>query len=280
VLLACLGAVGTSPAEVSVVPQGTSTSTLVLASVVDDPNPIGIWLAYRAVSAELVLNPDGHARGDGRPDIAWNTASWPLVVWAYDGGVESDIAFAEWDGARWTPTEFLAATPADERDPRIFVEADGAVLVTWWTAQPEDVWLVRRPGGSTAWDPPVLVTAGAESGRRPSVAALDGVTLVAFERDSAQPGAAREVRVAAAPPEDGFTFQTLAATLWSAPLDPLLHVEQGHVWADWMHAPGEIGCAERQATGSWTAGPPAAWVDPSWTGLEQARRAVRGQILD
>ena len=42
------------------------------------------------------LNPDGYARGDGRPHLALHpSTSQPMVVWAYWAGTDYDIAFVD-----------------------------------------------------------------------------------------------------------------------------------------------------------------------------------------
>ena len=71
------------------------------------------------------------ARDDGWADIAFDADGNPYAVWAYDNGVEHDVAFAEWTGARWKPPVFLASGPEDELDTRVFVQPDGTVHVVW-----------------------------------------------------------------------------------------------------------------------------------------------------
>ena len=63
------------------------------------------------------------------------------------------------------------------------------------------------------------------------------------------------------------------------PLDAVLHVESGRLWAEWMHEAEEFGCAERDAEGAWIPGTPEPWYDPSWIGVEHTRKAVRTRIL-
>jgi hypothetical protein len=228
-----------------------------------------------------VLNPDGDARGDGRPDIVWRDSSWPLVAWAYDTGSHFDIAFAEWDGAQWTDTAFVTATPEDEGDPCLFVGIDGTVHVVWWTAgTSERVYLATREAGSSTWVQPVLVTAGSEPGRRPSVTVFSGEVYVAYERDWSSPGMAQDVLVATLQAGRGFVTKVIAETTRAAALDIVLHAEQGHLWADWKHEVGEFGCAEHQPGSGWTGNAPQPWFDPSWIGVEEARRAVRSQIVE
>jgi len=273
--------VGVAHAEVSVDGFGTSVTTLVLAGVVDDPLPIGIWFQYRPVAADQVLNADGHARGDGRPDIVWRDNAWPVVTWAYNAGGDFDIAFSEWDGTQWTATAFLTASTDDERDPRLFVESDGTTHVVWWTAgTTERVHLSTRQAGSSTWGLPVLVTAGAETGRRPAVAVFDGKLSVGYERDAISPGMAQDIVVATLQAGGGFTLEIVGATGRPEALDVMLHAEQGHLWADWKHEASELGCAEHQPGVGWNGNAPAPWTDPSWVGIEEARKAIRSQVLE
>lgn len=272
--------VGMTHAEVSVDPSGTSVNTLILASVVDDPNPIGVWLQYRPVAPSQVLNADGHARGDGRPDIVWKDNAWPVVTWAYNAGGDFDIAVSEWDGTQWTATTLLTSSTVDERDPRVFVEPDGTIHVLWWTAGASDeIYVATRQSGSSTWNQPVLVTTGTETGRRPTVAVFDGILLVAYERSSMSPGMAQDIVVATLQPGGGFTFEVIGATARTEALDVMLHAEQDHVWADWKHEVGEFGCAEHQSGTGWGGNAPEPWADPSWIGIEETRKAIRGQIL-
>ncbi len=268
-------------AEVSTDGSGPFVNTLILGVITDDSDPVGIWLQYRPVPPNQVLNADGHARGDGRPDIVWRENSWPVVVWAYNAGGDFDVAFSEWDGAQWTATAFLTSGTDDERDPGLFVEPDGTTHVVWWTAGPsEEAWLATRQAGSPTWDPPVLVTAGPENGRRPSVTIFGGELVVAYERDSLSSGMAQDITVATPQPGGAFTFETIGATARTEPLDVRVHAESGHLWVDWKHEAGEFGCAERQSGGGWAGLGPEPWVDPSWVGVEETRKAIRGGILE
>ena len=105
-------------------------------AIFDDPDPIGSfgWQQTRVIPAERILNVSGADRGDGRPDITFLADGKSAVTWAYWAGTDFDIAYSEWEGSAWTPVEFLTASTNDELDPRVFVESDGTVHVTWWTA--------------------------------------------------------------------------------------------------------------------------------------------------
>ena len=283
-LLACPAA----RAEVSADPTAGGAVAIVFGIITDDPSPIGPWQEFRPLEPGRILNADGDTRGDGRPDLAMSRVGLsgepsgfrPLVVWAYNAGGDFDIAFSEWDGGQWTPIAFLTSGIEDERDPRLFVEADGTVQVVWWTSgESEEVYLTTREAGSSGWSAPVIVTAGTETGRRPSVAVLDGQLVVAYERDSAVPGMVRDVVAAARQAGGDFVHETVGSTVRPDPLDAVVHVESGREWAEWMHEAEEFRCAERDAEGAWIPGTPEPWNDPSWIGVEHTRKAVRTRIL-
>lgn len=280
----CLGLLCTqlARAEVSVDPIGFSVSTIVMGTIVDDADPISVWSQYRLLPAGQVLNADGHARDDGRPDITVKSImgdSSPVGVWAYNAGTDHDIAFSEWDGNAWTTTAFLTSSTVDERDPRVAIEADGTVHVVWWTVgATEKIYLATRPAASTAWGPAVLVTTGNEEGRRPSVAVDAGGLRVAYERDSTEPGMLQDVVVATQQGGGGFVLELVGSTVRTDRLDAMIHTEQSHLWVDWKHEATEFGCAEWLGS-SWSPIAPEPWTDPSWVGVEGVRKTIRNQVL-
>ena len=267
---------GVADAEVSVDGFGEAVSTVVLGSVVDDPNPIGIWLKVR--TTDKALNIDGDLRGDQPPDIAWMASSWPVVVWAYNSGSDFDVAYSEWDGTDWTTIEFLTSAVENERDPSVFVETDGQVHVAWGT-QSKKIYLVTRQAESPVWDAPILITTGSEAGWQPSVAFFDGNLFVAYASYSATAGMAQDIKVAIRQPAGGFTVDVVASTTLTNPPDVKLHVNQGRLWIDWQHDVGELGCAGYLPGVGWIDNPPEPWVDASWIGIEETRKAIRRRIL-
>ncbi|MCP3978773.1 MAG: hypothetical protein GY716_05505 [bacterium] len=279
----CLLIAGTSGAvhaEIAVDPPGNDpVSTLILGTIVDSPDPIGsaMWKVFRPLPPGQILNPGGYAREDGRPDLFWKENSWPVVVWSYNLGADHDIAISEWDGTAWTFTEFITSGAVDELDPRVFVDVDGTVHVAWWVAGVEKVYVATRPAGTTIWDPPVLVTAGAETGRRPSILVFAGEVKVAYERTSSVGGMAQDV-VVASEVGGSFVLELAGSTVRTDPLDAMLHAEDGHLWLDWKHESSEFGCAEYVGT-SWTAIAPEPWTDPTWVGVEEVRKTIRNEVV-
>lgn len=263
-------------AEVSTDPVGGG---FLILGITEDSDPIGVaaWQPFREIPAERILNPDGYLRGDGTPDIARKPMNgWPIAVWAYNAGGDHDIAFAEWTGMAWSATEFLTAGTDDDLDPRVFVESDGTVRVVWWTDGTVDrVFLATRHPGSSLWDMPVEVVAG---GRRPSVAVLEGVLRVAYERDSTVPGMTQDVVVVLQEFSGTFTEELVASTDRTDRLDPALHAMQGQLWLDWKQGPGIFGCAEFSQSG-WGVVEEPPWLSPSWVGVEETRKAIQRQVL-
>lgn len=214
-------------AEVAFTP---TRGTIILGTITEDPNPIGVWLQYRSLPSNQVLNADGHARGDGRPDVVWRDDGRPIVTWSYNAGGDYDVVLSEWDGTKWEAPNFLTSSTNDELDPRVFFASDGTVHVVWWTLEPsEEIYISTRQPGSSTWEPPALVTAGAETRRRPSVAVFDGTLAVAFERDSTTPGIAQDIVVATRQPGGEFVIEVIGGTVRTERLDVMLHAELDHV---------------------------------------------------
>ena len=70
-------------AEVSANPSPSGVSMMILG-IIEGPDPIPqiLWEPVRDVDPNLYLNPEGAARGDGRPAVATDPVTgWPHVVW-------------------------------------------------------------------------------------------------------------------------------------------------------------------------------------------------------
>ncbi len=272
-----------SIAEVSTDRADDAVGTLTLATVGDDSDPIGIWLQYRVLGPGQVLNSSGHLRDDGRPDIVYasqsdglNPIGRPLAIWAYNAGSDHDIAFAEWSGGAWGPTQFLTFNSANDRDPRLFAAPNGELHAVWWTDGIVDrIHWSSRPPGSTVWDTPVEVVSG---GRRPTVAVFAGALRIAYERNSLVGGMAQDVVLVYRESGGGFVEEFAASTTRVEPLDAVLHGTAAKLWLDWKDADQLFGCAERGAA-AWGPVGFVSWTDPSWVGVEETRRVVRGFVL-
>lgn len=268
-------------AEVSVAPSaGSGVLTLqIVWSVPTDPVPQRVWRVVRVIPSVYALNANGDVRGDGPPDLASRPGSgWPVVAWAYMNGAAHDIAFSEWTGGEWSPVQLLSSGLEEELDPRLFLSSDGTIHVTWWTpGSPDQVWMRSRPAGSAVWGAPVLVTTALESGRHPSVAVVDGVLLVSYERPGS--GQSQEVVVARRNPDGSFSRDVVAGTDRTDPLVSILHVHGTRLWADWAQDAQYFACSEDQATAGWAPPATVPCEDGSWVGVESLRRAIARQIL-
>jgi hypothetical protein len=272
-------------AEVSTDPTPGGVNTLTMG-IVDDSDPISVmWQPFRSIPPERILNASGHARGDGRPDLAFKAITddpepvpgWPVVVWAYDAGADHDIAIAEWVGAEWGPIEFLTAGVDDDLDPRVFIEDDGTTHVVWWTDGVADkVFLLTRSPASPSWNDLLEVTA---AGRRPSVAVFGGELRVAFERDSTVQGMAQDVVILRREIAGTFSEEFATSTSRTQPLDAVLHTRAGKLWVDWKQGYQVFGCAKHEL-GAWGPVEQPVWPDPTWIGVEETRRVIEGQVLD
>ncbi|ANM29137.1 hypothetical protein ABI59_05300 [Acidobacteria bacterium Mor1] len=240
---------------------------LSLGTVVEDPDPIGIWIQYRAhLPSGNTLNASGDARGDGTPHIVHYGGN-PLVAWAWNNGPDHDIAFSEWDGSQWMV------------HPQLFVEADGTLHATWCEFGPQDrVWMSTRSSTTQIWSNPTKVTDAGESGCRPSVAVFGDDLYVAYERDSTEPGMAQDIVVAKSVPGGPFTKELVASTPRTDRLDPVLHVQGSFFWVDWMQGAGMFGCSEDDS-GTWTTAEQIAWTDESCIGVESVRREIRRMVV-
>ncbi len=276
-----LGAWSGVHAEVSTdVAAGPLVNTLIMGATTEDPDPIGVsvWLEYRSLPPERILNAGGYLRGDGRPDLTATSDGWPVAAWAQVAGGDHDIALAEWSGSEWGPTQFLTFGPVDDLDPRLFVEPDGTVHLVWWTDTPTDaVYLATRPAGSSVWGSAIHVSDPSESSRRPSMVIHAGSMRVAYERDSTVPGMAQDVVVASREANDSLSRETIASTTRSARLDPMLHARDARLWLDWKYDNQTFNCTEYFA-GAWDGVSSVPWADSTWIGVETVRKAIAGQI--
>lgn len=273
-------------AEVSANTTGSRVQLLVIEEVplgahTEDPNPVGIvWIPMRPVAQSTLLNPDGGPRGDRRPDsIRLPGTNRPAAVWSYVPGPSAQIAYAEWGGIGWLPTQLLTEGSAWNWDPRIHAGADGEIHVVWWEQSGADrVLAQKRPAGSAVWTAAVQVSAPAESARKPAVVTVDDELWVAYERESALPGVTREVVVAVSRNAGAFQRQVVATTSSAEPLEVSIHHEAGLLWLAWRNDLEEAAHTEWSGS-AWTPPTIQAWSNFTWLGLEELRRTVRRQVL-
>lgn len=252
-------------------------STIVMA-ITDGPDPISrIWRPTNRAPEDKVLNPLGHSRGDGRPDLAYKDSGNPLAVWAYNNGTDYDIAFSEWRNGSWSPTEFLTSSTANERDPRIHLAADGTVHIVWWVdAASPLVMYVSRDAISGSWGIERQVNPVGDPARRPSVVVHAGATHVAYERRASDDelGDPAELVIGRLDDTVRFAIDVALVTRRTGIVDPVLHVANGRLWVDWKHSQTQLGRLvenDRQ----WTDARYFSWLNHSWIGVENVRRTIR-----
>lgn len=265
---------GAFRAEVSADPTATEVRVLVLG-IIEGPDPIpqGIWEPVRDVDPVLFLNPDGAERKDGRPDIATDPVTgWPHVVWAYNNGIDHDIAYSRWDGDGWLETEFLTSHVADEIDPRIHVDFEG-IHVVWWEADAQTVRYVKRSRLSD-WGVPERVND--RPGLRPSVATWGGTVLVVAEAEGGHGG--KDIVLSKRLGHGEFEAEIVGATPGDLALDVVLHVERDRLWMDWKRSGWEFAYSEFAGDG-WTPVATVPWTDHSWTAVKETRLRIRTLVL-
>jgi len=276
-------AVSPAAAEVAAEPHGTGLNVIVMG-IIEDPDPIcHYWAPVRYLDPDLVLNPDGTDRGDGRPDFAFeSTTARPHVVWSYNVGTDHDVAYSRWAGGRWSGTVFLTSDGGDQLDPRIFLvpdaedDDDHELHVVWWQpgATPT-VWWIRKPSPGAPWTYPERVTDPAEVGRRPSVAEYGGTVFVSYERATAQ---GTEIVVARRQTGGSYAKQVIVATSHTGLFDPVLHVQGDKMWLDWKGS-GQAFAYSVYSGSQWDAPVTMPWTDFSWLGLVEARAVTEGEVL-
>jgi hypothetical protein len=105
---------------------------------IDSVKPLGsIWSEFNAGAEHFIgLNPGGDANGDLWPSVTENTVQphHPWVVWSRFNGVDYDLAWARWRGARWTPIRSVHRDTArgDDMDADMSFDAHGRPCLVWW----------------------------------------------------------------------------------------------------------------------------------------------------
>jgi hypothetical protein len=275
--LIALVPVGGARAEVAAESDDGSTFVLVVG-IIEDPDPISqsLWRQVRSgVDPETLLNPSGATRDDGPPAFAFAQATgWPLAVWAFSAGTDHDVALARWTGTRWAPARFLTVGSADELDPRVAIDPAGATNVVWWA---DGVVLHAVSPASTPdfFGEARQVSRAGETARRPSVAIHGGVPLVSYERDG---GAGQQIVVASPAAGGTHVYDVVATTARTERLDAVLHSSNGRLWIDWRQSETALAWSER-VNGAWTAPATVPVTGDGWFGIEDARDAVREQLI-
>jgi hypothetical protein len=286
-LVTIAGCLGLVHAEVST--DGSNQrplSTLLLDFVVGitdgaDPIPQLRWNPYRKIQRTRMLNPDGAIRRDGRPDVAFHSlGGWPFAVWAYNNGTEHDIAFAHWQGDRWSETEFLTFDTLDHVDPRIFISEHNVIHVVW-AVRGDDPRILHSSGrpGDVAWSGPHRMTLPGEVVSRPTVATSGTVSWIAYEQVADNDGTPTpHIVVRSIDERDVVSEARVFPSERRAAMDPVIHANSGRVWLDWKFADDRFAWVmlDGPAAGEVRFVP---WTDGSWLGVEDARARIQGLAM-
>lgn len=258
-----------------------------VASGGDDPSPDPWGRVRLDASADLMLNVDGTANGDGGPAFAIDPVTgWPTVVWAWFDGNDHEIALSHWDGTAWSAWEMLTDNGEEDLDPAVTYGTDGSCRVTWWKGDDQQVWYQQRPP-SQGWSSEERVTVVVEEGRWPAVAAAFGHSRVAYQVANAD---ATDI-VVATRQEGGWQRRVVTSTTYEGPagdgdLHVRIHESGGRLWLDWVDGVGSMAYSEYDnATDSWSS---PLYEPYTWDGAageteywerESARVRVRLKVL-
>ena len=233
-------------AEVGVALDASAVRGPYLHAIVDDPTPFGAaWTKFSASPSRVVLNPQGAANGDGNPDFVFNPVSnLPIVAWARNNAGNYDVVVSAFSAGAWSSPQVVAGSSDNELDPRLVVDATGAVHLFYWvdTGTTQRVYYRHAPSDLASWSVAVSVSALGEAACRPGAAIYNGVLRVAYEVHPGGYGTIpRQVVVAAY--EDGTFISEIVATSNNAwELWPAARSHAGRLWVEWIDSTGASEC--------------------------------------
>jgi hypothetical protein len=252
----------------------------ILGIITDEGNPIEplFWSEVRAPSPSYrVLNPEGDAAGDGRPDLVLHpTTRQPIVAWARHAPTGFDVVVSRYADGAWTVPDVVVDVSEDALDPRLAIDpATGEVNLVYWIdgAVPRVEWRVA-PADLSIWSEPEVVSGPQEQAARPQATFDQGTLRVAYEVDlAAQGGAPRQV-VLARRDAGSFVPEIVATTQHDGPVRPEVHAHGGRLWIDWIDS-GEAVAWTRwdPLASSWEVIRTEPYVD-----LEDLEYHVRGAV--
>lgn len=243
-------------AEVGASPGGGGKPwVVILKSLVDDPEPIGIvWSRYRLSTPEWqVLNDGGYANADGDPSVVMTADGTALVVWSRNSAQGYDVVYSRFDGGAWSEPELLAGTAPDELDPQAFLDpADGSVHVVYWVddAVPR-VMHVQAPADLSSWTAAEQVSEPSIPAFRPSGVFHDGALRVVYELHDFGIGTTPRQIMFATKSGGSFEREMLSITLHDAPNRPQVHSANGYLWVDWIDAVDHMAWMRMTPAGGW-----------------------------
>ena len=271
-------------AEVGVVTrQGTGIVVAgpYLISIIEDPEPVGIWMRFAPQSsAKIVLNEGGDANGDGRPSMAIDPGTGlPIVTWGKNNGSGFDIVESHFENGAWTAPAIIAAAATTSIDPEPAIALDeqtGTVHIVYVAGDSApQVMHSEAPADLSSWTAPILVSEVGEDALRPSAVIHQGVLTVTYEFHASGVGSTpRQITVATSNGFGGFTHETLDSTHGSDPNRPQLHTGAGgSMWIDWIDGTNDMAWSSWHSVTGWGS----AQIEP-FTDVEDRDFFARGRI--
>lgn len=173
-VLTTLATLTTPRAEVTVSVDRKGRVVAVIQMLDPTATPPLLWAPVRAnADPALLLNPAGDQHLDGRPSIRINPVTHlPEAAWARHTGINSDIAWSRFDGARWS-SPLLLTSDGRSRGPTLWIDRAGNRRLAFWKrgrASDADAVLVTvLPAGETQWWVPQRVSAVGVPTRKPDI---------------------------------------------------------------------------------------------------------------
>src|SRR5262249_31108237 len=133
-------------------------------------------------SANVVLNPEGEANGDGEPSILAEPAlGWYAAAWSRSSTSGFDVVVSRFVSGAWTTPQVGVDEAANALDPQLVVDAAGVVHLFYWHDGGSPQVLEARSTDLQTWSAPTVVSQPGEVACRPSGAVYQGVLRVAYE---------------------------------------------------------------------------------------------------
>ncbi len=262
-----------------------------------EPGDGGPWEQVRPdVPTADLLNRNGDLEGDSWPVMVSNPATGrPDVVWS-SGGDNREILFSWHDGEVWRDTLNLSSSSGNDELPALIDDEYGNSFVVWTRSRSSrDLVLFTAVSGDDAAQTSVHELSERHDSARRAVLGVhvDGDVYAAYEEahNGNDPVTYMAIdRIVVGRDSDGYladsgerpidiarsaTFTTAAQP--GEALNPNVHVEDGHLWVDWIDEAGQVGWTEL-VDGAFTT---SGQVSIDEAGGEQAARdEVRTQVLE
>ena len=209
------------------------------------------------------------------------------------GSSGKEILWQENDAGWQTPVA-LTANSTDDLDPEFCVSGiTGRRMSVYWRDTPTPSIVVQRDDAAANWWPGEMASDASVDSRFPVCAFFGGQFHVAYEARTT--GGLREVVVGSSNdddpppcsgegcpqepptggPDDPIGISQLRATSVTFTAALRLHVEDGHLWADWIDSNTTMGYAEYDAVLGWSAVSTVTYSGD----VEASRASVRVQVL-